>query len=80
MKISDELLLQEIKEWSERKLIKFIHQENFLIIYYYAKRYSAEILIEYCNWFHRQNSNLELDSISEISLDTSKISETDIIR
>lgn len=77
MKISDELFLQEIKEWSERKVIKFIHQDNFLIIYYYAKRYSAEILIEYCNWFHRQNSHLELDSISELSLDSCKTNNSD---
>jgi hypothetical protein len=81
MKISDELLLQEVKEWSEMKIIKYIHHENFLFIYYYAKRYSADILIEYCKWYHRQNAHLDLDNISEQSLSCSyKTSESDLIK
>jgi hypothetical protein len=76
LKISDEYLLEEVKDWAQVKLVKIIDVNNFYYIFYFAKKFCAEILIEYCCWYHRHHKNsipngsLGLD-LSELTINES---------
>jgi hypothetical protein len=55
LKISDEFLVNELNEWCQARISKRITLSNFSIILSFAKKYSSNILLDYCNWFYKEN-------------------------
>jgi hypothetical protein len=70
LKLSDEYFIEDLKQWSEKQIICLINHDNFTIVNHFSKKYGAENLISYCEWYHRQNKELMTGiglSLSDIS-------------
>ncbi len=67
MKIADEYLLDEVKDWCQYQISRRIDNSNYYLIAQYAKKFNADFLAKYCVWYQRQNKK----SIMMASIDFS---------
>lgn len=68
LRVSDEYMLEEVKEESEKRLQENLSVENFDIIYECADTYNAENLKEYCKWFKGRTERYNNPNIEESTL------------
>lgn len=78
LNIADEYLLEEVKNWAQVKLIKIVDVNNFHYIDFFAKKFSAEMLIQYCHWYCRHHKNSIANA--SVGLDLSELSINDTFK
>jgi hypothetical protein len=54
LRAADEYLLEEVKNYCQFHLIKLIDDNTFQIIAETGELYSAERIVEYCQWYQRR--------------------------
>jgi hypothetical protein len=74
--IADEYILEEVKNWTQVKLIKIIDVNNYYYINYFAKKFCADKLIEYCDWYHRHHKNSIVNGSEGLDLSELSINDT----